>query len=139
LLGIVFANQYVNLQAFISKTCRAHGDFFNYGALIAESSIFDSKNLHQTSTFTLLFIPMKKPNFTFLFNILLDFGITNFNNRNIAQNNHLLNKHFSGIALLRFVLAAIYFIVIFTVVAIIGYDSRHFYFPRGTSTSCRQE
>jgi len=67
-------------------------------------------------------------NFTFLFNILLDFGITNFNNRNIAQNNHLLNKHFSGIALLRLVLAVGYFIVIFIVAAIIGYDSRHFYF-----------
>lgn len=67
-------------------------------------------------------------NFTFLFNILLDFGITNFNNRNIAQNNHLLNKHFSGIALLRLVLAVVYFVVIFLVAAIIGYDSRHFYF-----------
>ncbi len=67
-------------------------------------------------------------NFTFLFNILLDFGITNFNNRNIAQNHHLLNKHFSGIALLRFVLAAIYFVVIFAVASLIGYDSRHFYF-----------
>jgi len=67
-------------------------------------------------------------NFTFLFNILLDFGITNFNNRNIAQNNDLLNKHFSGIALLRLVLAVVYFIVIFIVAAIIGYDARHFYF-----------
>jgi len=67
-------------------------------------------------------------NFTFLFNILLDFGITNFNNRNIAQNNHLLNKHFSGIALLRLVLAVVYFVVIFIVATIIGYDSRHFYF-----------
>ena len=67
-------------------------------------------------------------NFTFLFNILLDFGITNFNNRNIAQNNHLLNKHFSGIALLRLVLAIVYFVVIFIVAGIIGYDSRHFYF-----------
>jgi len=67
-------------------------------------------------------------NFTFLFNILLDFGITNFNNRNIAQNNHLLNKHFSGIAVLRLVLAVVYFIVIFSVAALIGYDERHFYF-----------
>ena len=33
-------------------------------------------------------------NFSFLLNILLDFGITNFNNKNIAQNNHLLTKHF---------------------------------------------
>ncbi len=67
-------------------------------------------------------------NFTFLFNILLDFGITNFNNRNIAQNNHLLNKHFSGITLLRFLLVIIYFAVIFIVAGIIGYDPRHFYF-----------
>ena len=67
-------------------------------------------------------------NFTFLFNILLDFGITNFNNRNIAQNNHLLHKHFSGIATLRLLLAAIYFVVIFIVAAVIGYDARHFYF-----------
>jgi O-antigen/teichoic acid export membrane protein len=67
-------------------------------------------------------------NFTFLFNILLDFGITNFNNKNIAQNNQLLNKHFSGITYLRFILAAIYFVVMFAVAAIIGYDGRHLYF-----------
>ncbi|MEI6060037.1 MAG: oligosaccharide flippase family protein, partial [Bacteroidota bacterium] len=67
-------------------------------------------------------------NFTFLFNILLDFGITNFNNKNIAQNNQLLNKHFSGITFLRFFLAAIYFSVIFIVASIIGYDGRHMYF-----------
>jgi O-antigen/teichoic acid export membrane protein len=67
-------------------------------------------------------------NFTFLFNILLDFGITNFNNKNIAQNNHLLNKHFSGITLLRLLLAIVYFVVIFTVALIIGYDGRHLYF-----------
>ncbi|MFZ4547018.1 MAG: oligosaccharide flippase family protein [Bacteroidales bacterium] len=67
-------------------------------------------------------------NFTFLFNILLDFGITNFNNKNIAQNNQLLNKHFSGITLLRFVLAAIYFVIIFIIASLIGYDGRHLYF-----------
>lgn len=52
-------------------------------------------------------------NFTFLFNILLDFGITNFNNRNIAQNTHLLNKHFSSILILKFLLAIVYFVVTF--------------------------
>ena len=31
-------------------------------------------------------------NFAFLFNILLDAGLTNFNNRNIAQHAQLLNK-----------------------------------------------
>jgi O-antigen/teichoic acid export membrane protein len=50
-------------------------------------------------------------NFSFLFNILLDFGITNFNNKNIAQNNHLLNKHLSGIIILRIMLAFVYLLV----------------------------
>lgn len=62
-------------------------------------------------------------NFSFLFNILLDFGITNFNNRNIAQHNHLLNKHFSSIVVLKIVLAAVYIIVTFIIGLIIGYDS----------------
>src|SRR5215210_2885578 len=47
-------------------------------------------------------------NFSFLLNILLDFGITNFNNKNIAQNNHLLTKHFSSLVILKFTLAIVY-------------------------------
>jgi O-antigen/teichoic acid export membrane protein len=62
-------------------------------------------------------------NFSFLFNILLDFGITNFNNKNIAQNNHLLNKHLSGIVVLRLVLAVIYLIVTMLTGYFIGYNS----------------
>jgi len=54
-------------------------------------------------------------NFSFLLNILLDLGITNFNNKNIAQNNHLLSKHFASIVMLRLLLA-----VIFTIVTLIG-------------------
>jgi len=62
-------------------------------------------------------------NFSFLFNILLDFGITNFNNRNIAQNKQLLSKHFSGIVLLRFILAGIYFVAIMVAGLLWGYDA----------------
>src|SRR6185295_16389967 len=51
-------------------------------------------------------------NFSFLFNILLDFGITNFNNKNIAQNNHLLSKHFASIVLLRLLLAGVFTVVV---------------------------
>ncbi|MFT5336276.1 MAG: O-antigen/teichoic acid export membrane protein [Sphingobacteriales bacterium] len=47
-------------------------------------------------------------NFTFLWNILLDIGITNFNNRNIAQNNALLSKHHPKILSLRFIMGAFY-------------------------------
>lgn len=63
-------------------------------------------------------------NFTFIFNILLDFGITNFNNRNIAQHHQLLHKHFSGLVILKFLLSLVYFAVIFIVGLIMKYDAR---------------
>ena len=65
-------------------------------------------------------------NFSFLFNILLDLGITNFNNRNIAQNSQLLNKHFSSILILKMLLLAIYVLITFSVGMIIGYDISRF-------------
>ena len=60
--------------------------------------------------------------FSFLLNILLDIGITNFNNKNIAQNNQLLNKHLSGIILLRIMLGVFYFLITFFSGFVIGYD-----------------
>ena len=60
-------------------------------------------------------------NFSFLFNILLDLGITNFNNRNIAQNSQLLAKHFSGIVSLKLFLGVVYFIVTVGVSWLWGY------------------
>jgi len=66
-------------------------------------------------------------NFSFLFNILLDFGITNFNNRNIAQNTHLLNKHFSSILILKLLLGFLYILISFVVGWLIGYNSAQFY------------
>ena len=60
-------------------------------------------------------------NFSFLFNILLDVGITNFNNRNIAQHNHLVQKHLSGILVLRIVLGAIYFLISLVIALLLGY------------------
>lgn len=59
--------------------------------------------------------------FSLLFYILLDLGITNYNNRNIAQNNHLLSKHFSGIASLKLILGIVYGIIVFITGLIIGY------------------
>lgn len=61
-------------------------------------------------------------NFSFLFNILCDFGITNFNNRYIAQNNHLLNKQFSSILVLKLLLGVVYFAVTFLAAILWGYD-----------------
>lgn len=61
-------------------------------------------------------------NFSFLFNILLDLGITNFNNRNIAQNNHLLNKHFPGLLVLKLLLGLVYILIMFAVALILKYS-----------------
>src|SRR5208282_3329032 len=49
--------------------------------------------------------------FSFIFSIILDFGITNFNNRNIAQSSHLLSKHFSRVVMLKLTLALLYLTV----------------------------
>jgi len=62
-------------------------------------------------------------NFAILFNILLDFGLTNFNNRNIAQNTQLLSKHISGILTLKLLLGVIYLFVVLLVGMGIGYNS----------------
>jgi len=65
-------------------------------------------------------------NFSFLFNILLDLGITNFNNRNIAQNQQLLNKHFSGIVLLKLVLSLVYVFITCIIAFILDYNIEQF-------------
>ena len=64
-------------------------------------------------------------NFSFLLNIILDFGVTQFNNKNIAQNNHLLTKHFSSLFSLKLLLGIIYFAVTIFLGFIIGYDYRY--------------
>lgn len=60
-------------------------------------------------------------NFSLLLNILLDLGITNFNNRNISMNRHLLQKHMSGIITLRLLLAVIYIGISILAAFAIGY------------------
>lgn len=66
-------------------------------------------------------------NFSLILNILLDVGITNYNNRNIAQHNFLLPKHLSNIVGLKFLLAFVYAIFSLTIAAIIGYDKIQFH------------
>ena len=62
-------------------------------------------------------------NFSLIFNIILDLGITNFNNKNIAQNNQLLSKHLSNIVTIKFSLAIVYSIVTIAIAFLIGWDS----------------
>lgn len=61
------------------------------------------------------------------FNILLDFGITNYNNRNIARYNHLLPKHMGNIIGLKFILAIVYAVIVFGWGAIAGYNNVEFH------------
>lgn len=60
--------------------------------------------------------------FSFLFNIILDAGITNFNNRDIAQYRQLFEKYLSNIISLKMILGVVYFIITFAVAFIIDYS-----------------
>jgi O-antigen/teichoic acid export membrane protein len=66
-------------------------------------------------------------NFSMLLNIVLDLGITNYNNRNIAQHNYLLSKHLANIVGLKFMLAIVYAVFSLLTAAIIGYNGVQFH------------
>ncbi len=66
-------------------------------------------------------------NFTFLFQIINDFGLHYFNNRNIAQNNHLLTKYFPNIFLLKLILGGVYIVVVFSIAYLSGYELPYFH------------
>ncbi len=65
-------------------------------------------------------------NLSILFNIILDLGLTNFNNRNIAQHKQLLPKYFSNIVVLKFLLSVVYMAITISVGLIAGYDFTQF-------------
>jgi O-antigen/teichoic acid export membrane protein len=60
---------------------------------------------------------------SFLLNILLDLGITNYNTRNIARNQQLVHNHFSGVVLLRLILGLFYMVVLTSAGWMLGYSS----------------
>jgi len=62
-------------------------------------------------------------NFSLIFSIILDLGITNFNNKNIAQNNQILSKHLSNIVTIKFLLAIVYAIITLSIAFAIGWKS----------------
>jgi O-antigen/teichoic acid export membrane protein len=65
-------------------------------------------------------------NFSMILNIILDIGITNFNNRNISQHHFLVKKHLSNIIGLKLILAVVYAIFCLFAAAIIGYNKVQF-------------
>ncbi len=66
-------------------------------------------------------------NFSMIFNILLDLGITNFNNRNISQHRFLLKKHLTNIIGLKLLLALVYAGVCLVAAAVVGYSKVQFH------------
>jgi O-antigen/teichoic acid export membrane protein len=64
--------------------------------------------------------------FSFLLQILNDFGIQTYNSREIAQNNALLDRYLSGILSLKIGLGVFYLIVVFAIAFLVGYDSAYY-------------
>jgi O-antigen/teichoic acid export membrane protein len=65
-------------------------------------------------------------NLSILFNIILDFGLANFNNRNISQHSQLLPKYFSNIVTLKFILGFVYALITITAGIVAGYNLHEF-------------
>lgn len=63
-------------------------------------------------------------NFTLLFNILLDLGITNFNNRNLSIDSSKVQFYISHIAVIRFILGLLYLVVTIIAALLLGYEKR---------------
>ena len=60
-------------------------------------------------------------NFSYLFYIILDLGITNFNSRNIAQDSKALNRYFASLTEVKLFLGLVYAIIVFAVGYISGF------------------
>ncbi len=67
-------------------------------------------------------------NMAYIFNILLDIGVTNFNTRNISQHPNQIGKYFESILCIKFLLLGLYVLIAFSVALICGYSSRQFIF-----------
>lgn len=65
-------------------------------------------------------------NLTYIFSIVIDPGITNFNNRHIAQYEHLLTKYFSNITFIKLFLSVIYILLTITYAYFRGYSGIEF-------------
>lgn len=65
--------------------------------------------------------------FSILLNILLDFGITNYNNRNIAQHSHMLGRYFSGIFGIKLLLGVAYLLLTLFMGWLIGYQEKEIF------------
>ncbi len=61
-------------------------------------------------------------NFTYLFQIINDFGLQVFNNRQVSQNRHLLGHYFPNFLMLKGVLALLFLLVVGLAAWLLGYE-----------------
>ncbi len=66
-------------------------------------------------------------NLSFILSIILDPGITNYNNRHIAQNEHLLSTSFSNITSLKIFLTFVYFVFITIYAFVLKFNTEEWY------------
>lgn len=67
-------------------------------------------------------------NLTFMFNILLDFGINNYNNRQVAREGKINAHNFVSLLILRTVLTCFYVFFTVFIAWILGYSGEHWFF-----------
>jgi len=67
-------------------------------------------------------------NFSLILSILLDFGVTNFNQRTISQHPHLLRKFLSSILPFKILLSLVYAAILIIIALLMKYDGRQFHF-----------
>ncbi|MEL7120552.1 MAG: polysaccharide biosynthesis C-terminal domain-containing protein [Bacteroidota bacterium] len=65
-------------------------------------------------------------NWAYIFVIINDLGIYNFNNKTIAQHQHLLDKYFSNILVLKLLLSIPYLLLLVVVIKLSGYEWNQF-------------
>jgi O-antigen/teichoic acid export membrane protein len=65
-------------------------------------------------------------NFSLIFSIILDLGIENFNRREIARHQHVLNRYFSYLFPLKLILGIFYFIFCSIIGYILGWKAQEF-------------
>ncbi len=66
-------------------------------------------------------------NLSFVFNILIDLGINNFNNRNISRNEHLVSKHLPKLFSVKVLLSLLYAVFTLIVGFALGYGDDAFW------------
>jgi len=66
-------------------------------------------------------------NFTFLINIVNDFGIQSFNNQRIAQDPRLLQRYFSNIFVLKIGLGGLYTLLVLILASVLGYLTTYYH------------